>query len=122
MAKRKLIPTWLKIAAVAALFVPYKIETERDEDNKLKKLSAQSLATRITYFPATEDKESDMYIQIPGFNAKDGDFDFEEDEDSFDFEELFEDVADELNGSDIIGDDLDDALSDIEKAYSDNMQ
>ena len=113
MAKRKLIPTWLKIAAVAALFVPYKIETERDEDNKLKKLSAQSLATRITYFPATEDKESDMYIQIPGFNAKDGDFDFEE---------LFEDVADELNGSDIIGDDLDDALSDIEKAYSDNMQ
>ncbi|MBE6677400.1 MAG: hypothetical protein E7597_01215 [Ruminococcaceae bacterium] len=121
MAKRKLIPTWVKVAAVAALFVPYKIETEKDEDNKLVKLSAQSLATRITYIPATEDKESDVYVQIPGFNATD-DFDFE-DEEEIDYDGLFEEVADEINCSlDALETEADDTLSDIEKEYLNELE
>ncbi len=121
MAKRKLIPTWVKIAAVAALFVPYKIETEKDEDNKLKRLSAQSLATRITYIPATEDKESDLYVQFPGFNAND-DFAFEEEEDEIDFEELMDEVSLEINNSiDNETDEVDDSLSDIEKGFLEEL-
>ncbi|MBQ3195263.1 MAG: hypothetical protein IJB65_02240 [Clostridia bacterium] len=121
MARRKLIPTWVKIAAVAALFVPYKIETEKDEDNKLVKLSAQSLATRITYIPATEDKESDVYVQIPGFNATD-DFDFEDEEEEIDYEGLLDEVTNEINEKlDSFDEGLDDTLSDIEKEYSEEL-
>ena len=121
MSKRKLIPTWIKVAAVAALFVPYKIETEKDEDNKLVKLSARSLATRITYIPATEDKESDLYVQIPGFNAAD-DFEIEEDGDEIDYDGLLEEVTNEINIKlDSLDDNLDDTLSDIEKEYSEDI-
>ena len=40
MAKDKLIPTWLKIAAVAALIVPYSVKLEKDEAERIKKVSA----------------------------------------------------------------------------------
>lgn len=118
MAKKKLIPTWVKVAAVAALFVPYKIEIEKDDDKKLKKLSARSLATRITYIPKGDEEESDVYIQFPGYNAEDC---FECDvaeEEEFDPDKMFEDC--ELAYDDLF--DTDDTLSDIEKEYADGEQ
>lgn len=66
MADRKLIPTWLKVAAVAALFIPHTVSIDRDEDAKLKKVSTRSLAAQITYTPATEDKKGDITVVFPG--------------------------------------------------------
>lgn len=98
MAKKKLIPTWLKLAAVAALFVPYKVKVERDEDNRLKRLSAKSLALKLTYTPAEGDGESDITLNVPGFSAPDCDCDCDRDcgcDDDCDCgEELFE-IVDE---------------------------
>ncbi|MBQ4648539.1 MAG: hypothetical protein IJB76_05195 [Clostridia bacterium] len=113
MAKKKLIPTWLKIAAVAALFVPYEVKCEKDE-GKLKKLSLRSLAAHVSYVPKTDDKDADIWVQFPGYKAFD-DFDCEEfEEDEFDCEEILEDSA-------LVNDELfdeNDTLSDIEKEFS----
>lgn len=84
MAKKKLIPTWLKVAAVAALFVPYKIKVERDEDNRIKSFSAKSLAVKLDYSPAEDMGESDITLTVPGFGSDccscgcDGDCDCDE--------------------------------------------
>ncbi len=74
MAKDKLIPTWLKVTALAALFVPYSVKLEKGEDNKIKKLSARSIAARVIYTAAEGDKEADLDVLIPG-NAVDGEDD-----------------------------------------------
>lgn len=66
MAKDKIIPTWLKVATLAALFVPYSVKLDKDEDKKIKKVSAKSLATHITYTPADGDKESELGIALFG--------------------------------------------------------
>lgn len=66
MAKDKLIPTWLKVAAIAALFVPYSVKLDKDGDKKIKKVSARSVATRITYTPKQGDKESELDVSFFG--------------------------------------------------------
>jgi len=66
MAKDKLIPTWLKIAGLAALLVPYSVKLERDEEQRIKKVSAKSIAARVTYTAAEGDKSADLDIVIPG--------------------------------------------------------
>lgn len=69
MARKKLIPTWVKVAAVAALFVPYKVEIDKDDNKKIKKVTTNSLAVRLSYTPARDGNESDLNAVIPGFNA-----------------------------------------------------
>lgn len=71
MAKNKIIPTWLKVAAFAALVVPYSVKTEKDENKKIKKISARSVTARITYVPGDGDKESELDVAFFGA-AKDG--------------------------------------------------
>ncbi|MBQ3081067.1 MAG: hypothetical protein IJC49_01275 [Clostridia bacterium] len=66
MAKNKIIPTWLKVAAVAALVVPYSVKTEKDENEKIKKISARSVTARITYVPKDGDKESELDVALFG--------------------------------------------------------
>lgn len=69
MAKKKIIPTWVKLAAAAALFVPYKIDLDRDENKKIKRVTANSVAFRLSFSPATETDESDFSAVIPGIGA-----------------------------------------------------
>lgn len=70
MKKKKIIPTWVKVAAVAALFVPYKVDIDRDEDKKLKKLTTCSIAVRFSYSPARDGCESDISAVIPGVSSE----------------------------------------------------
>lgn len=69
MARKKLIPTWVKVAAVAALFVPYKVEIDKDDNQKIKNVTTNSLAVRLSYTPARDGNESDFSAVIPGFAA-----------------------------------------------------
>lgn len=69
MARKKLIPTWVKAAAIAALFVPYKVDIDKDEDKKLKKVTASSVAVRLSYSPAKDGKGGDISAVIPGITA-----------------------------------------------------
>lgn len=69
MAKKKIIPTWVKLAAAAALFVPYKIELDRDDNKKIKRITANSVACRLSFAPATENSESDFSAVIPGIGS-----------------------------------------------------
>ncbi len=69
MAKKKLIPTWVKVAALAALFVPYKVDIDKDDDKKLKRITTNSVAVRLSYSPARDGKESDFSAVIPGITA-----------------------------------------------------
>lgn len=64
------ISTFLKVAAVAAL-VPYKVQIVKDGD-KIKRISAKSLAAHITYTPGDDEKKSDLSVMVPGFFGKDG--------------------------------------------------
>lgn len=73
MAKDKLIPTWLKIAGIAALFVPYSIKLEKDEEQRIKKVSARSIAASVTYTAPNAENSADLDIVIPGgIKAEDG--------------------------------------------------
>lgn len=69
MAKKKIIPTWVKLAAAAALFVPYRINLDRDDNKKIKRITANSVALRLSFSPATENSESDFSAVIPGIGA-----------------------------------------------------
>ncbi len=107
MAKDKLIPTWLKVAAVAALFVPYKIKVEKDKEQKIKRVTARCLVTQVTFEPGSADKESDLHLQVPGFNAKMPDALEEEPDEIFDSEAVFSELEDSFN--DIL-EDLEDSV------------
>ncbi len=67
MAKKKLIPTWVKVAVVAALFVPFSVKIDRDENEKIKKVSTRSIAAGVTYASGDGNKESDLSLTFPGF-------------------------------------------------------
>lgn len=69
MAKKKLVPTWLKVTALAALFVPYKFEVDRDEDEKLKKLTVRSVAAHLTYKAGKPGEKGDLFVVVPGVVA-----------------------------------------------------
>lgn len=66
MAKNKLIPTWVKVAVVAALFVPFNVKVDKDENQKIKKVTARSIVAGVTYVSGNEDKEADLSLTFPG--------------------------------------------------------
>lgn len=66
MAKKKLVPTWLKVAAVAALFAPYKVKVDKDENQKIKRITANSVAVKLSCSLAEGGRVSDVDLIIPG--------------------------------------------------------
>ncbi len=64
---KKLIPTLLKLAA-AALFVPYKVELDRD-GGRLKSVKVRSLALQLSYTAPSDGKKAQFDGVVPGFNA-----------------------------------------------------
>ncbi len=69
MANKAWIPALVVGAAVAALFVPYKVDVDKDEDNRIKKITTKSLAVGLSYTPARDGEESDLRATVPGISA-----------------------------------------------------
>ncbi len=122
--KKKLIPTWLKIAGLAVL-VPYQIEVKKDE-GKLKKIRLRSLALQLSYTAPENGEKAKIDGVVPGFNA-DKVKDTEGNTHKVDTDELFDQAfsaakhaAHEVKEAfdeafDELDDDFDDITADIEK-------
>ncbi len=127
MAKKHLF-TLLKLAAVA-LFVPYKVDVDRDGD-KVKSVKVRSLALQLSYTAPTNGKKAQIDGIIPGYNADKVKIKTDDKTITVDSSEIFEDakaVFDDVKGTaceikdtlveeidDIAFDDFDDALTDLD--------
>ncbi len=68
--KKKIIPTWMKVAAVATLVTPFMVRLERDkESGRLESVMTRSLAFKLTYVPAKDGNASSIDITVPGIGG-----------------------------------------------------